>query len=405
MPYDFALPDLGEGITEGEIRKWLVREGDQVEEHQPVLEVETDKAVVEVPSPRKGRVARLAKEEGEMAAVGEVLMTIALEGEEEEAVPAPRERPRKESVSVVGELPEEEPGEKAAREKREVLATPGVRARARDLGVDLSKVRGTGPGGSVREEDLERAGSAPAGREEAADAYGPVEAIPVRGLRRSIAKNLLAVLHTYASVTGMEDADVTELWELREREKAAVRDKGVHLTFMPFFIKAVQHAVAFHPYMNASYDEEGGRIVLKKYFHVGIATDTPDGLMVPVIRDADKKTIMELAVELEELTRKARDRKIKLDELRGNSFTITNYGSFGGTYATPIINAPDCAILGAGRIVERPWVKDGKVAIRKILHLSLTFDHRVTDGADAARFLTRVRGYLEDPARIFLESS
>lgn len=401
MPYDFVLPDLGEGITEGEIRKWLVSEGDTVEEHQAVLEVETDKAVVEVPSPRKGRVARLAKEEGEMAGVGEVVMTIALEGEE---APAKEEKPKKESVSVVGELPEEEEEEtgKERKERKEVLAPPAVRARASELGVDLSEVMGTGPGGSVRLEDLEGAGAA---GEAASDSYGPVERIPVRGLRRSIARNLLAVLRTYASVTGMEDADVTELWELRDREKEAAGEKGVHLTFMPFFIKAVQHAVAFHPYMNAAYDQEGEGIILKKYFHVGIATDTPDGLMVPVIRDADKKTIMELALEMEELTRKARQRKIQLEELRGNSFTITNYGSFGGTYATPIINAPDSAILGAGRIVERPWVKDGQIAIRKILHLSLTFDHRVTDGADAARFLTRVRGYLEDPARIFLESS
>jgi pyruvate dehydrogenase E2 component (dihydrolipoamide acetyltransferase) len=203
----------------------------------------------------------------------------------------------------------------------------------------------------------------------------------------------------------MDEADVTELWELREREKAAVKKKGIHLTFVPFFIKAVQHALLSHPMLNAAVDEEKEEIVVKKYYNIGIATDTPDGLMVPVIKDADKKTILELASELQELSQKAKERKIRLEDLRGNSFTLSNFGSFGGTYATPIINYPDSAILGTGRIAERPWVKDGQIAIRRILYLSLTFDHRVTDGADAAQFMAKVIQYLEDPALIFIESS
>lgn len=436
MPYDFVLPDLGEGITEGEIRKWLVKEGDQVQEHQSVLEVETDKAVVEVPSPRKGRVLRIARQEGEMVNVGEVLMSIAEPAEEAggkpagaapggEAKEAKEEVAAKagkgESVSVVGVLPEEpeaprereRPGkpERPERKKKvEVLAAPAVRALARELAVDLGGLSGSGPGGSITLEDVkDKAGKAvtpeAAAKPGAFDSYGPTERIPVRGLRRSIAKNLLMVLRTYAPVTGMEEADVTDLWELREREKGALRKQGVHLTFVPFFMKAVQHALASHPLMNASFDNEAGEIVVKKYCNLGVATDTPDGLMVPVIKDVEKKTILDLASELHELTRKARDRKLKFEELKGNSFTISNYGSVGGTYATPIINYPDSAILGAGRIAERPWVKDGKIVIRKILHLSLTFDHRVTDGADAAQFLTKVKRYLEDPALIFIESS
>lgn len=389
MPFDFVLPDLGEGITEGEVRKWLVKEGDLVEEHQSVLEIETDKAVVEVPSPRKGRVLSIARGEGEMVKVGEVLMSIG-----EPSEPAkPVEKKKPESVSVVGRLPEEE---------EEVLATPAVRAMAKELGVDLSGVKGSGPGGSITREDIT---SFAEKAKKAEDAYGPVERVAIRGLRRSIAKNLLRVLRTYASVTGMDEADVTELWELREREKAALKKKGIHLTFVPFLIKAVQHALLEHPMLNAAVDEEREEIIVKKYHNIGIATDTPDGLMVPVIKDVDRKTIIELASELQDLTQKAKDRKIKLEDLRGNSFTISNYGSFGGTYATPIINYPDSAILGMGRIAERPWVKDGQVAIRRILSLSLTFDHRVTDGADASQFLSKVIKYLEDPALIFIESS
>ncbi|MFN3478862.1 MAG: 2-oxo acid dehydrogenase subunit E2, partial [Thermodesulfovibrionales bacterium] len=210
---------------------------------------------------------------------------------------------------------------------------------------------------------------------------------------------------TTAFVTGMDEADITELWYLREREKKSILEKGIHLTFMPFFIKAVQHALIEHPLLNASVDEEREEIIIKRYYNMGVAVDTPDGLMVPVIRDVDKKSILELAAEIQELSQKARERKIKIEEMKGSTFTITNYGHFGGTFATPIINYPDVAILGTGKITEKPWVKDGQVVIRKILPLSLTFDHRVTDGVDSARFLSKVIQYLEDPALLFIEST
>ena len=397
MPFNFVLPDLGEGITEGEIRKWLVKEGDAVEEHQNVLEIETDKAVVEVPSPRKGKVVRINKEMGDVVKVGEVLMTIAEEGEavEEEKAAAGKEEEAPKSVSVVGVLPEEE--------EQVVLAPPAVRAQAKELGVDLSALKGSGPGGSITKEDVTRAAS---GREKKAeDSYGPVERLPLRGLRRTIAKNLIQSQRTTAFVTGMNEADITELWDLREKEKRGLRDKGIHLTFLPFFIKAVIHALAGHPMLNASIDEEREEIIIKKYYTIGVATDTPDGLMVPVIKDPAKKTILELASEIQELGAKARDRKIKLEEMKGSTFTITNYGHFGGYFATPIINYPESAILGTGTITEKPWVKDGKIVIRKILPLSLTFDHRVTDGVDASQFISKVVSYLEDPALIFIESA
>ena len=402
MPFNFVLPDLGEGITEGEIRKWIVKEGDNVEEHQTVLEIETDKAVVEVPSPKQGRVLKINKDVGDIAKVGEVLMTIAEEGEAvEEKRPAEEKKAegkkeeKEKSVSVVGVLPEEE--------EEVVLATPAVRAAARDLGVDLSKVKGTGPGGSITKEDLTAA--APTKEKKADDAYGPVERMPLRGLRRTIAKNLIAAQRTTAFVTGMNEVDITDLWDLREKEKKSLLEKGVHLTFLPFFIKAVIHALAEHPMLNSSIDDEREEVVVKKYYAIGVAVDTPDGLMVPVIKNPAGKTILELSLEIQGLSVKARERKIKLEEMKGGTFTITNYGHFGGYFATPIINYPEAAILGTGMITEKPWVKNGKIVVRKILPLSLTFDHRLTDGVDASRFLAKVTSYLEDPALIFIESA
>ena len=398
MPFDFVLPDLGEGITEGEIRRWVVKEGDRVSEHQTVLEIETDKAIVEVPSPRKGRVLKIRKEEGDTAKVGETLMTIAVEGDDAELTaevkPGTEERPG--SVSVVGVLPEQED------QKAEVLATPAVRALARELGVRLETLKGSGPSGSITSEDLNKVIRKVQVSE---DRLGPVERMPLKGLRRTIARNLMISQRTTVSVTAMDEADITELWELRDREKKALQSKGIHLTFLPFFIKAVQHSLAQHPMLNASVDEEKEEIIVKKYYNIGVAVDTPEGLMVPVIRDADKKTILELAADLQELSRKARERKITLDEMKGSTFTITNYGHFGGTFATPVINYPDVAILGTGRISDKPWVHDGQIVIRKILPLSLTFDHRVTDGVDASQFLTKVIGYIEDPDLLFIESA
>lgn len=424
MPFDFVLPDLGEGITEGEIRKWLVKEGDAVEEHQTVLEIETDKAVVEVPSPRKGKILKINKDIGDIAKVGEVLMTIADAGEaveekpkkeepqkekskeekpkavsggplpkEDAAVEPPKAEERPKSVSVVGVLPEEE---------EEILATPAVRAFAKELGVKLESIKGSGPGGSIIKDDITEVFEK---GKKADEQFGNVERIPIKGLRRTIAKNLILAQKTTAFVTGMDEADITELWNLREREKKTIQGKGIHLTFLPFFIKAVHHALAEHPLLNASVDEPREEIIIKKYYNIGVAVDTPDGLMVPVIKNADKKTILELALEIQGLSVKARERKIKLEEIKGSTFTITNYGHFGGWFATPIINYPDVAILGTGKISEKPWVKDGQIVIRKILPLSLTFDHRVTDGVDASRFLTKIIQYLEDPALLFIESA
>ncbi len=419
MVFEFKLPDLGEGITEGEVVKWKVKEGDAVEEHQVVMEVETDKAIVEVPSPKKGKVVKLNKAEGDVVKVGETLLQIDVEGAPPEEKKVEEERARPPSLSVVGTLPE----------KEEVMASPKARTLAKKLGVDLGRVQGTGPGGMVTENDVNAAATgaaaapappppaaAPAAKaapeapkeavkEAGRDKYGDIEVVPIKGVRRSITKNLIASQRSVAFVTGMDDADVTELWDLRARERKIAREKGVHLTFLPFFMKAVQHALTAHPMINGSVDEKGENIILKKYFNIGFAVMTPDGLMVAVVKDVEKKTILELAAELQELSKKARDRKITLDELKGSTFTISNYGSFGGSYATPIINYPEVAILGTGKISERPWVRNGSIVVRKILPLSLTFDHRVIDGAEAAIFLSKIVKYIEDPGRIFIESA
>ncbi len=413
MAFEFKLPDLGEGIAEGEIVKWHVKEGDSVEEHQVIVDVETDKAIVEVPTPKTGTVLKLNCSVGEIVDVGSTLITIELGaagdaaekpevaelGESSKAETAPAKADvnddDEEAASVVGSLPTTE----------EFLATPMVRALAKKLGVDLGRVDATGPGGRITEKDVR---SAAEGRDEAAvsaDKYGPVERIQIRGVRRAIARNLIAATKNTAVVTGMDEADMTRLWDLRKREKDVAKERGVHLTFMPFFIKAAQHALRDHPHLNASVDEDCIEIIVKKYYNIGIAVDTPDGLMVSVVKDVDKKTILDLALEVQELGTKARERKIKLEELKGSSFTITNYGSFGGVYATPIINHPDVAILGTGKIKLKPWVVDGEVVPRRILPISFTFDHRVVDGREAASFMSRFIRYVEDPGLLFVESS
>jgi len=419
MAYNFMLPDLGEGIAEGEIRKWLVKAGDTIEEHQAVLEIETDKAVVEVPSPRKGTVLKIGKEEGETAKVGDVLLVIGETGEKpgtaEQPAPA-KQAPAAErkSVSVVGELPEEEEVVKPAPARPKpavtatpaikpasgVLAVPGVRAFAKEQGVAIETVPGTGPGGSITQEDVKKAKQPAAGV-----VTGDVERLAFKGLRKKIAQNLIVTQRTQAFVTETDEADISDLWDLRQREKKALQDKGIKLTFMPFIMKALQHTLMEFRTFNASVDEEQSEIVVKRYYNIGVAVDTDEGLIVPVVKNVEKKTIREIAQELETLSKQTRERTVKLEDLKGSSFSITNYGTFGATFATPIINYPDVAILGTGKISDKPWVKGGQVTIRKILPLSLTFDHRVNDGAAAAKFLTRLVSYLEDPASIFIESA
>jgi pyruvate dehydrogenase E2 component (dihydrolipoamide acetyltransferase) len=281
--------------------------------------------------------------------------------------------------------------------------------------VDIDKVKGTGPEGRVLEKDLRQAAEAKEKGVEVKpveaprkvrkyDLYGYVDRIPLRGVRRSIAKAMVKSKYTAPHVTTMDEADVTELWKIREKEKKAAEKKGIKLTILPFIIKAVLAGLKEHPYLNATLDDEDEEIILKKYYNIGVATDTPEGLMVPVVKNAADKSILQLAEELTQLAEKARSRTIDLADLKGGTFTITNYGALGGIYGTPIINYPEVAILGTGKIKDMPVVVDGKIEIRKILFLALSFDHRVVDGAEAARFLNTVIARLVDPDLILLES-
>jgi pyruvate dehydrogenase E2 component (dihydrolipoamide acetyltransferase) len=391
MLRDFSFPDVGEGIAEGEIVRWLVKEGDWIKEDQELVEVETDKAVVTINSPYTGKIEKLHSQEGQIVKVGEPLATI--EGKDEAA--AAVESGKHDAGTVVGSLAEEPPIEVV----RPVLATPGVRAFAKQMNVDLAEVKGTGPSGRITKGDIEtvagRGGAARAGAP--ADAYGAVEKIPLRGIRRTVAKRMAEASKRVADVTIWQDADITELAELRAKENQSVGAPGVKLTYLPFLIKAAIAALKSHPYFNASLDEEAEEIILKKYYNVGIAVDTTEGLMVFVIKKADQKSIEDLAREGAMLAEKARLRKIDLADLKGSTFTITNYGVVGALYGTPIINHPEVAILGLGKIDDRPVVRNGQIVIRKMMPLSLAFDHRVIDGVEAGRFLGVVIRHLENP--------
>lgn len=417
MVFEFKFPDIGEGLTEGEIVRWLVKEGDEIKEGQPLVEVETDKALAEIPSPRTGVVLKILAREQEIVKVGQVIVIFGEKGEALEAAPS---KPK--SVGVVGELeeaPEDLPAPgakvepKPARVSEPALATPAVRGLAKGLGIDINQVKGSGPEGRVLEKDVRQFAE---GREKPAepekkitkikkyDLYGYVDRIPLRGVRRSIARAMVKSKYTAPHVTAMDEADVTALWKIREKEKKTAEKKGIRLTILPFIVKAVVAGLSEHPYLNASLDDENEEIILKKYFNIGVATDTPEGLMVPVVKNAKDKSILQIAEELTRLVEKARNRTIDLADLKGGTFTISNYGALGGIYATPIINYPEVAILGVGKIKDTPVVKNGKLIVRKILSLSLSFDHRVVDGAEGARFLNTVIARLEDPDLILLET-
>lgn len=390
MLKEFHFPDVGEGIAEGEIVSWLLKEGDWVKQDQDLVEVETDKALVTLPCPYEGKILKLHAEPGSRIRVGDVLVTV----EEGEVSEATETAAKKDAGTVVGRLEEAE----TAVTTSVVEALPAVRALAKELGVDLRGVKGTGPQGRITREDVKRLTP---GKE--IDIYGLVERVPLRGIRRSVARHVAEASKRIADVTIWADADITDLEKVRAKEKGVAQEKGVRLTYLPFVIKAVIPALKSYPKLNSQLDEELEEIILKKYYNIGIAVDTPDGLMVFVVKEADQKAILDLAKEIGALSEKARKRKLELSELRGSTFTITNYGVIGASYGTPIINYPEVAILGMGKIEDRPLVKEGQIVIRRILPLSLAFDHRVIDGVEAARFMNSVIEHLEDPDLMLIE--
>lgn len=455
--WEFKLPDIGEGVTEGEIVSWLVKPGDVVKEDQPMVEVMTDKATVTIASPRAGTITETRGKVGEVVAVHSVLVVYDLGGA---AAPAANGngahhgangKDRKDdgpAATAVGDIKDTLPGMSTMTRAPErtqhsgtsgyfnakPLATPATRKMARDLNVDLKTVPPSGPQGRVTRKDVETfvthgspapspaAKPAPSGTSAPvvvpafAQAQAPVkiapatsaeaaleERTPFAGMRRKIANRMAQSKHTAAHFTFVEECDVTALKAMRGRLKAAADAQGVKLTFLPFIVKAVVAALKKHPILNSALDESTNELVYRRYYNIGIAASTDAGLMVPVVKDADRKSLLDIAREIERLGQEAKAGKSRMEDLQGSTFTITSLGAQGGLFATPIINFPEVGILGVHRIKERPVVKDGQIVIGEVMLLSLSFDHRIVDGHVGAAFAYDILAYLENPDRLFLE--
>lgn len=461
--YTFLLPDVGEGIHEGQLVEWLAKVGDSIKEDQPLVRFETDKAVVELPSPVSGVITQLKGNPGEIIHVGDPIVFFELQGSAPAPAPAHHDAPATKTApsaqtsaasakttastsvaapaSSVASAPSVAPA--PAKRPQDVLATPHTRAVARQMGVDITRIQGTGRGGRITDEDIQAAANGPssvsfahtapihqqvsAQIEAPAQAYtarapveattpatsaaptknieitthGPVERVPQTFLRRKIAEQMAISRQQLVHVTHVEEADVTALFEHIEGSKKSLAKRDIKLTPLPFFIKATIACLKDFPIFNASYDAQKGELLYKKYYNIGIAVDTPEGLVVPVIKDADRKDILTLAREIRDLAKRARERTLKIEEMRGGSYTITNIGPVGGVFATPIINYPELAILGLHKIEDRPAVVDGQICIRKRMYLSTSFDHQLIDGADAARFMRTLAEMLAEPAYLF----
>ncbi|MBG9589375.1 dihydrolipoamide acetyltransferase family protein [Cytobacillus firmus] len=448
MAFQFRLPDIGEGIHEGEIVKWFVKPGDEVQEDDVLCEVQNDKAVVEIPSPVKGKVEEILVEEGTVATVGQVLITfdapgyedLKFKGDHEDE--APKEEKTEAQVQATAEAgqdvkKEEAPAQEAPKEgvvisdtdvdpNRRIIAMPSVRKYARDKGVDIRQVAGSGKNGRIQKDDIDaflnggaQANEAPvqeaAPQAEAKEtAPAAAQTIPagqypetrekMSGIRKAIAKAMVNSKHTAPHVTLMDEIDVTKLVAHRKKFKEVAANKGIKLTFLPYVVKALTSALREFPALNTSIDDAAGEIIHKHYYNIGIAADTEKGLLVPVVKDADRKSTFAISNEINELAGKARDGKLAPDEMKGASCTITNIGSAGGQWFTPVINHPEVAILGIGRIAEKPVVKDGEIVAAPVLALSLSFDHRIIDGATAQNALNHIKRLLNDPELLLMEA-
>jgi pyruvate dehydrogenase E2 component (dihydrolipoamide acetyltransferase)/2-oxoisovalerate dehydrogenase E2 component (dihydrolipoyl transacylase) len=419
---EFQLPELGEGVYEAELITWLVKPGDSVKRGQNLIEVLTDKASMEVPSPFVGTVTSLNAEPGQMIKVGESVLSYEPGGGQAEArsgkpriekskekpqakVPEPSPKPVEQASAVEAN---HEPALAATSAALAVRAAPSVRYMARQLGVDLSRIRGTGPAGRILIGDLSSFIKPGDGKaklaEEAPPEYGIAGSrIKLHGIRRKIAEHMAQSKKTAPHYTYVDECDMTELVRLREGLKDAAAQTGVKLTYLAFFVKAVASALKDIPIINSSLNDEAGEIDLHDRYHIGIAVSTPGGLIVPVIHDADKKDVMEVGRDIERLTSAARAGKVRLEDLKGGTFTITSIGNIGGLISTPIINYPEVAILGIGKITKRPvYDSSGNLRPADLLYISLSFDHRVVDGAIGAAFCNAVISRIQNPAALLL---
>lgn len=428
MAFDFYMPDIGEGVVEGEIVGWKVKEGDKVALDQPLVEVMTDKATVELPSPRAGVIKKINYKDGDIAPVGKILVVIEEDGAAAGTPNGARKggagnepsahagAPSHRAPATAAAAPPARGGAGAIQvvdvtaERARVLATPATRRLARELGVELGRVTATGKHGRVTTEDVRRFQDAPAGSS-TARAFAPVsiarggdeERVPLRGIRKKIAESMSRSKNTAAHFTYVEEIDMTELVLVRERAKARAAERGVKLNYLPFIVKSVVSSLKKWPMLNASLDEATQEIVRKRYYHIGIAAQGPQGLAVSVVRDADRLSIFDLSREIERLGEAVRKGAATRDELTGSTFTISSLGKLGGVLATPIINFPEVAILGVHKIEEKPAVRNGQIVIRHLMNLSISVDHRLADGWDGAMFLQDVKALLEDPTTMFME--
>ncbi len=423
MPFEFRLPDIGEGIAEGEVVEWFVREGGDIREDAPLVSVLTDKANVEIPSPKSGKVVKIHAQVGEKVKVGGILVTIEESGSSGAKVPSPAAAVPTPAAPPVAGAPAGGPSPAPSTSPRpvvvdRVLATPYVRRLAAEKGVDLAKLVGSGPGGRITEADVTGAkvGSVPATAPKTAPpatsaapaapaAGGTFEAVPIHGVRRVISERMSASVHTAAHFTYVEEVEVSELIRLRDRMAKHTEKNGTKLSYLPFLIKAVIAGLRAHPWMNARMDDAKGELHVYPSYHLGIATATEQGLMVPVIRSAEKKSLNDLAREIQALSEKAREGKLTLPELTGGTFTITSLGALGGILATPILNYPEVAILGVHKIQHRPtYLPDGSIGPGNLMNLSVSLDHRILDGIVGAQFLAVVKSHLEDPHSLFADA-
>lgn len=437
MSYNFKLPDIGEGIHEGEIIKWYVKKGDFVEEEQLIAEVMTDKATVDLTSPVTGKVVDIPVKEGESVKVGEVFIVIeempGVPAEKKEAPPqklpekTEEEPPSKKAVDIFS--PPEDLGgmyslkeeiQETAEPNTPVRALPRTRKLARQLNVDLYKVKPTGNNGRITDEDVKNfvsGGKAEVSTQETLPTTGFIPPLPfdvaplslegtrkpLSGLRKKIAENMEMSHHFVPRAVHFEELDLTELVKLRNRMKQRFEGRGIKITYLPFFMKAASVALKQFPHVNACFDETSREIVELNNINIGFAADTEKGLMVPILKDADKKTISQIASETASLAEEARKGKISVDDLKGGGFTLTNIGSVGGLISVPVVYHPQAAIMGMHSITPRPVVRNSEIVIRDIMYVSLAFDHRIIDGAEAAKFTARMKELLETPELLMME--
>lgn len=427
MSFEFKLPDIGEGIHEGEIVKWFVKAGDEIQEDDVLCEVQNDKSVVEIPSPVSGKVEEVMVEEGTVSVVGDTIVKIdapdaegiQFKGHDDDEEPKQEEK----AEETKEESAQESDKSEEVDDSKRVIAMPSVRKFARDNDVNIKAVSGSGKNGRILKEDVEaylnggstseqgtteEAQSASTEDTATQTAQVPEGAYPetrekIPAMRKAIAKAMVNSKQTAPHVTLMDEIDVQELWNHRKKFKEVAAEQGTKLTFLPYVVKALVSALKKYPALNTEFDEENGEIVHKHYYNIGIAADTDRGLLVPVVKNADHKSMFQISDEINELAVKARDGKLQANEMKGATCTISNIGSAGGQWFTPVINHPEVAILGIGRIAQKPIVKDGEIVAAPVLSLSLSFDHRQIDGATGQNAMNHIKRLLNNPELLLME--